>query len=74
VPSVSQVVRRHGVDGLVVLGALAAALEVALVGDPRRAPETPLAFAVPAVMSVVLLLLARRRSPFRRARRALAAG
>ncbi len=72
--SVSRLARRHGADGLVVLGALVAAFEVTLVRDPQRAPETPPAFAVPAVASLVLLLLARRRFPFRRPGSALAAG
>lgn len=69
--SVSHFVRRYGFDGLIVVGALTAALEVALV-NPVRAPETHLSFAVPAVAFVVLLLLGRRLFPFRRAGRALA--
>jgi len=57
-------VRRHGFDVLIVLAAIAGALEVALRENPLRAPRTPLWFAVPAVVLVVLPLLGRRRFPF----------
>jgi signal transduction histidine kinase len=56
--------RRHGFDLLVVLGAVAAGLEVALRDDPADEPTTAVWFAAPAVAIVVLTLLARRRSPF----------
>jgi signal transduction histidine kinase len=49
---------------LIVLAALWAALEVLLRDDPVRAPRSPLWFAVPAVLLVVLPLLGRRRFPF----------
>src|SRR4051794_747847 len=55
--------RRHGMDVVVVLLALAAALDVALRHDPRE-PRSLLWFSVPAVAVAVLLLLARRRHPF----------
>ena len=48
---------------VVVLLALAAALDVALRHDPR-APRSPLWFSVPVVALIVLALLARRRLPF----------
>ncbi len=56
--------RRHGFDLLIVVGAVAAALEVALNDDPAHEPSTSLWFAVPAVAAIVLVLLARRRFPF----------
>jgi signal transduction histidine kinase len=56
--------RRYGVDVLIVLAAIAAALEVALRDNPTRAPRTPMWLAVPAVVFVVLPLLSRRRFPF----------
>ena len=59
-----QLARRYGIDLLVVIGAVAAALEVALAGDSANAPTTSSWFAVPAVALVVLPLLARRRLPF----------
>jgi signal transduction histidine kinase len=61
---ISHFARRHGFDALIVLAAIAAALEVALRESPLRAPRTPLWFAVPAVVLVVLPLLGRRRFPF----------
>ena len=59
-----QLVRRYGIDALIVIGAIAAALEVALAHDSANAPTTTPWFAVPAVALVVLPLLARRRLPF----------
>ena len=56
--------RRHAFDVLIVLGAVAAALEVALRDDPGNEPTTPTWFAAPAVAAVVLVLLGRRRYPF----------
>ncbi len=60
----TQLARRYGLDVLVVLAAAAAVLEVTLRDDPTRAPSTPLWFAAPAVVLVVLSLLGRRRFPF----------
>jgi signal transduction histidine kinase len=57
-------VRRHAFDALIVLCAVAAALEVALRDDPGDEPTTAVSFAAPAVAVVVLTLLARRRFPF----------
>jgi signal transduction histidine kinase len=57
-------VRRHVFDLLVVLGAVTAALEVALRDDPGDEPTTAVWFAAPAVAIVVLTLLSRRRFPF----------
>jgi signal transduction histidine kinase len=56
--------RTHGFDLLIVLGAAAGALDVALRDDSPDAPTTTLWFAVPAAAVVVLLLLGRRRFPF----------
>ena len=53
--------RRYGLDLLIVIGALEAALEVALEADELSAPKW---LAVPAVAIVVLALLGRRRFPF----------
>ncbi len=61
---VSLLARRYGFDLLIVFAAIAAALEVALRENPLRSPRTPLWFAVPAVVLVVLPLLSRRRFPF----------
>jgi signal transduction histidine kinase len=56
--------RRYGLDLLVVVAAVEAALETALRRDDPGAPETTVWFAVPAIAIVVLPLLARRRFPF----------
>jgi signal transduction histidine kinase len=60
---VSQLIRRYGFDVLVVVVAIESALEVVLRHDPTRAPRSPLWFAVPGIVLVVLPLLARRRFP-----------
>jgi signal transduction histidine kinase len=57
-------VRRHGFDALVVVVALASALEVALGQDSSSAPQTTPWLTVPAAALMVLPLLARRRFPF----------
>src|SRR5207253_7280702 len=54
--------RRYGMDAVVVLLALASALDVALRHDPR-APRSPLWFTVPVAVLAVLSLLGRRRYP-----------
>ena len=56
--------RRHGLDLLIVLGAVEGALEIALRSDELRAPRTTPWVVAPAVAIVVLALLARRRFPF----------
>jgi len=53
--------QRHGLDALIVLAAIWAALEVALQDEPSR---TSLWFRVPVVTLLWLPLLARRRWPF----------
>jgi len=58
------VARRWGLDVLIVIAAIEAVLELALRSDPLRAPKTPLWFAIPAIVLVVLPLLGRRRFPF----------
>lgn len=60
----SPLARRHGFDLLIALGAIAAALEVALRNDPADEPTTAVWFAAPAVAVAILTLLARRRFPF----------
>ena len=59
----SLLARRYGFDVLIALAAIAAALEVAFRENPLRAPRTPLWFAVPAVVLVVLPLLSRATTP-----------
>jgi signal transduction histidine kinase len=61
---VSRLARHYGLDLLIVLAALEAALEVAFRHDALEAPSTATWFAAPAVALVVLPLLARRRLPF----------
>ena len=56
--------RRRALDLLIVLGAVAGALEVLLREDPGREPETAVWLAAPLVAAIVLVLLARRRYPF----------
>jgi signal transduction histidine kinase len=60
----SSLARRYGIDALIALAAILAAVEVAFRHDPLRAPTAPLWLAVPAVVIAVLPLLARRRFPF----------
>jgi signal transduction histidine kinase len=60
----NSLVRRHGLDALLAVIALAAALEVALRQDAADAPRTTAWFTVPAIAAVVLPLFARRRFPF----------
>jgi len=55
--------RRHGLDLLIVLGAVGAAVEVGSNEGPGAPTVSPW-FAVPAVAFVVLALLWRRRWPF----------
>src|SRR4051794_27233401 len=56
-------VRRHAIDVVVVLVAVAPALDVALRHE-QRSPRSPAWFAVPVAAALVLALLARRRWPF----------
>ena len=56
--------RAYAVDALIVLVAVASALEVALRHDPVREPRSAPLFAVPAIALVVLPLLGRRRFRF----------
>src|SRR5215211_1093606 len=55
--------RRHGLDLLIAVAALATALEVLLNGNGREA-DTSLWFAAPATTLVVLAVLGHRRMPF----------
>lgn len=56
--------RRHGFDVLLVVAAIAGGLEVALTRHGPRASDTSHWFAVPAVVAIVIALLARRRLAF----------
>ncbi len=56
--------RAYWLDGLIVMAAVASALEVALRNDPVREPTVAPWFAVPAIALVILPLLGRRRFPF----------
>jgi signal transduction histidine kinase len=56
--------RGYGLDVLIVLAAIEAAVEIALIDDPLDAPRTPSWFAAPAIALIVLVLLARHRFPF----------
>ena len=58
------VVRRHALDALLVLAAVAGLVAVVLRLDPARTPATPTWFAAPAIVLLVLPLFARRRFPF----------
>ena len=64
VSSLAALVRKHAFDALIPLAALESALEVAFRDDPAKQPTAPLWFAVPAVVVIVLPLLARRQFPF----------
>ena len=56
-------VRRHGFDALIIVGAIYGALDVALRTDPQQVASSRW-FAVPAAAICVLPLLFRRRFPF----------
>lgn len=56
--------RTHWIDALIVIGALAAALEVVLRDDSADAPRITAWFGAPAVAVLVAALVARRRFPF----------
>jgi signal transduction histidine kinase len=56
--------RTYGLDALIVLMALVAALELAVRQDAEDAPQTTLWFSIPATVLLVLVLLARRRFAF----------
>jgi signal transduction histidine kinase len=56
--------RRYGFDALIVLAAVASAIQVAFQDDSPQSVRTTAWFAVPAAALIVLPLLARRRWPF----------
>ena len=64
VTRLSTLARNHGLDVLVVLLAIASAVEVAFKVDPVREPRTTAWFVVPTAALIVLPLLGRRRWPF----------
>jgi hypothetical protein len=59
-----RIAREYGFDGLITLGAILGALEVAHRHSADQGPSTTLWLAAPATSAVVLPLLARRRFPF----------
>jgi signal transduction histidine kinase len=61
---IRRLARAHGVDALIVLTAIASAVDLALRTDSADAPGTTLWFSVPAVSLMVLVLLGRRRFAF----------
>jgi signal transduction histidine kinase len=61
---VKRFARRHGLDLLIVLAAVAAVAQALLRGDDPGGPRTAPALAAPAVALLILPLLARGRSPF----------
>ena len=67
VPRVSRIpiiVRRYGLDALIVLAAVESMLEVALRQGSPDAPRTTLWFDIPAIAAIMFPLLTRRRFPF----------
>jgi signal transduction histidine kinase len=64
VSSLWSLVRRYGLDALIVLAAVESTLAIALRHGSPEAPRTTLWFVVPATAIVILPLLARRRFPF----------
>jgi signal transduction histidine kinase len=61
---VGALLRKHGIDVLIVIAAIEMALEVAIRYGAPNGPTTPEWFAVPATALIPLPLLARRRFPF----------
>lgn len=61
---VNRLLRKYGLDVVIVLAALEAAFEVVVTAGQTDAPQIPLWFSVPAVVAVILPLLLRRRFPF----------
>src|SRR4051812_36358411 len=59
-----QIVRHRWIDLLIVLAALAAALQIALGVDAEGAPGLPVGMAIVAAAAIELPLLARGRFPF----------
>jgi signal transduction histidine kinase len=57
-------VRRYWFDALVVVGAIAGALEIAAGRNESDAPDLPLALSMPVEAALTLVLLVRRRFPF----------
>jgi hypothetical protein len=56
-------VRRHGLDALIVLMTIGAVFELALKRGTSQAAQVTLWFAVPAIVIMVLPLFVRRRFP-----------
>ena len=58
-------VRRHGLDALIVLVTIGAVFELALKRGTAQAAQVTLVVAVPAIVIMVLPLFLRRRFPSR---------
>jgi signal transduction histidine kinase len=58
------VMRRYWFDAVVVLGAIAGGIEIAVGRNDSDAPDLPLALSIPIEAALTLVLLARRRFPF----------
>ena len=56
--------RKYGFDLLVILAAVASAVDVAFKDDAGKAPQTPLWISVPLIAVLILPLLWRRQWPF----------
>ena len=56
--------RRYWFDAVVVFGAIAGSVELAVGRNDSDAPELPLAVSIPIEAALTLVLLARRRFPF----------
>src|SRR4051812_13340846 len=59
-----RIVRHRWIDLLIVLAAVAAALQIAFASDAEGAPDLPVGVAIVAAAAIELPLLARRRLPF----------
>jgi signal transduction histidine kinase len=62
--SLAPLARKYGFDVVIVLAALAGAIEVLLAQDAPDGPESPAWFAALATAFLILILLGRRRWPF----------
>jgi signal transduction histidine kinase len=61
---VKQLARRHGLDLMIVVAAVAAVVEAFARGEQPNGPDVAPVVAALAALALVLPLLARRRSPF----------
>jgi signal transduction histidine kinase len=61
---VKELARRHGLDLMIVVAAVAAVVEAFVRGDGAQVPRVAPIVAALAALALILPLLARRRSPF----------